>query len=389
MPQHFHPSNTINRPAPANRREPKPRPDTRPRSGPRPENLASRHDWPHPDWYHGNWHGHWDHPWNRWPYGWFNAGFAWETAATNPWSWGYWYYYNPYCTAPLFVDGATIDYSQPIAVAAPPEPLAGQAAADKASQLLDTARNVFLQGNYRAALRQADRAIAVNPNDPLPHEFRALACFALKQYNEAAAGAYAVLSAGPGWDWTTLSSFYLDVNIYALQLRALEQYVDAHRDQPDVRFLLAYHYLTCGHTDAAIQQLKAVVQLNPKDQLSAQLLASLTAPPGAEPAESDLPAAPAGPVAAASLVGDWQARQPDGAAILLRLTGDSTYAWRLTRQGQTQDHDGTYVLADNLLILKQGDAPAMVGEVTLLGNDRLNFKLANGNPNDPGLTFSR
>ena len=171
------------------------------------------------------------------------------------------------------MDGATIDYSQPIAAAVPPEPLADQtSAADEASQLLDAARDAFLQGDYRAALSQVNRAIARNPNDPLPHEFRCLVCFALKQYKEAAAGAYAVLSAGPGWDWTTLSSFYPDMDVYTQQLRALEQYIDAHPDQPDVRFLLAYHYLTCGHTDAAAQQLKAVVQLNPKDQLSAQLL---------------------------------------------------------------------------------------------------------------------
>ena len=365
-------------------------PTPRPRPGPRPDNLAPRQDWPRHDWYHGDWHGHWDHPWNRWPYGWFDAGAVWGVAAVTPWSWGYWPYYNPYCIAPVVIDGVTIDYSQPIAAAVPPEPLVGQGlAADEASQLLDAARDAFLRGNYPAALNQADRAIASNPADPLPHEFRCLACFALKQYKEAAAGAYAVLSAGPGWDWTTLSSFYPDVNIYAQQLRALEQYVKAHPDQPDVRFLLAYHYLTCGHTDAAAQQLKAVVQLNPKDQLSAQLLASLTAPQGAEPAEPGLPAAPARPVDAASLVGDWQARQPDGSTILLRLTGDSTYVWRFTRQGQTQDHSGTYALADNLLILKQGDAPAMVGQVTLLGDGRLNFKLANGNPNDPGLTFSK
>jgi hypothetical protein len=94
-------------------------------------------------------------------------------------------------------------------------------------------------------------------------------------------------------------------------------------------------------------------------------------------------------VDAASLVGDWQVRQPDGSTISLRLTGDSTYVWRFTRQGQTQDHSGTYTLADNMLILKQGNAPALAGQVTLLGDGRLNFKLANGNPADPGLTFSK
>ena len=54
--------------------------------------------------------------------------------------------------------------------------------------------------------------------------------------------------------------------------------MDAHPDEADVRFLLAYQYLTCGYNDAAARQLKAVVELNPKDRLSAQLLASLSAP---------------------------------------------------------------------------------------------------------------
>ena len=156
----------------------------------------------------------------------------------------------------------------------------------------------------------------------------------MKQYKEAAAGAYAVLSVGPGWDWTTLSSFYPDMDTYTLQLRALEQYVEAHRDQPDVRFLLAYHYLTCGYTDAAAQQLKAVVQLNPKDQLSAQLVASLTVPQGAEPAEAGVPPAPAKAVDAANLLGEWTAGQPDGSTVSLRLTGDSTYTWRFTRKAR-------------------------------------------------------
>ena len=100
----------------------------------------------------------------------------------------------------------------------------------------------------------------------------------MKNYKEAAAGAYAVLSVGPGWDWTTLSGFYSDVNLYTEQLRALEQYVGEHPDEADVRFLLAYQYLTCGYNDAAAKQLKAVVELNPKDRLSSQLLASLSAP---------------------------------------------------------------------------------------------------------------
>ncbi|MEN6448963.1 MAG: hypothetical protein ABFC96_00590, partial [Thermoguttaceae bacterium] len=308
---------------------------------------------------------------------------------TIPWTWGYSWYYNPYYVT-VGVGGG-FDYSQPIAAAAPTQAVPDQPSpADAAAQLLDSARDAFMQRNYRGALKQVNQAIAWTPNDPLLHEFRSLVCFALKQYKEAAAGAYAVLSAGPGWDWTTMSSFYADVRIYSQQLRELEQYVDAHRNEADVRFLLAYHYLTCGHTDAAAQQLKAAAQLNPKDQLSAQLLASLTAPAEAEPAQpAAAAAAPAKPVDAASLVGDWTAQQPDGSTISLSMTADSMYTWRFTRQGKTEEHAGPYALADDLLILKEGNAPAMVGQVTLLGDGRLNFKLANDNPSDPGLTFSR
>ncbi len=46
-------------------------------------------------------------------------------------------------------------------------------------------------------------------------------------------------------------------------------------------------------------------------------------------------------------------------------------------------------MADNLLILKEGNSPAMVGQVTLLPDNRFNFKLAGDNPSDPGLTFGK
>ena len=133
-----------------------------------------------------------------------------------------------------------------------------------------------MQGDYKAALAQVDQAIAQVPNDTVLHEFRGLVLFALGRYKEAAAADYAVLSAGPGWDWTTLSALYPDVEVYTAQLRALEQYAQSHPAASEAKFLLAENYLTCGYTDAAAAQLKAVVRLNPKDQLSAQLLKSLS-----------------------------------------------------------------------------------------------------------------
>ncbi len=116
--------------------------------------------------------------------------------------------------------------------------------------------------------------------------------FALGRYQEAAGIEYAVLSAGPGWDWTTLSSLYPNVDTYTKQLRALEEYRNQHPDDGAVRFLLASQYITCGYNDNAVTELKSVVKLNPKDQLSQQLIAGLTttAPPADQP-----PATPASP----------------------------------------------------------------------------------------------
>jgi tetratricopeptide (TPR) repeat protein len=216
------------------------------------------------------------------------------------------------------------------------------------------------------------------------------------RYKESAAAVYAVLAVGPGWDWTTLSSFYPNTDIYTAQLRALERY---HRQNPgmgDADFLLGYHYLTCGYLDEAIARFKAAVRLNPQDRLSAQLLASLTpsdaaAPAGdaAVPAAPAAPATPAAPVTAAGLAGSWTATRPGSAPIQLALRPDNTYTWDYSQENKPQSFQGSYSVADNLLILKQGTSPVMVGQVTPLGDGSFNFKLAGGSSSDPGLTFTR
>ena len=225
----------------------------------------------------------------------------------------------------------------------------------------------------------------------MPHEFRALILFATKQYKEAAATVYAVLSVGPGWDWATLSGFYPDVNVYTAQLRALEQYRNENLKSPEVRFLLAYQYMSCGHSDAAIAELKEVVRLSPKDQLSAQLLAALTQRQVGRQARAQLRRlpAPAKPVTAASLVGTWTASRPDGSSFALDVAKDGTYSWQYTQQGKSQTFSGAYTVADNLLILKEGGNPNMIGQIVLVSDNQFNFKLVGDNPADPGLTFSK
>ena len=89
-----------------------------------------------------------------------------------------------------------------------------------------------------------------------------------------------------------------------------------------------------------------------------------------------------------SLVGNWTATR-DSATIELALAGDGKFTWALDQNGKPQQVSGTYSVADNLLVLKQGANPMMVGQVAALAADRFNFKLAGDNPSDPGLTFVR
>jgi hypothetical protein len=95
------------------------------------------------------------------------------------------------------------------------------------------------------------------------------------------------------------------------------------------------------------------------------------------------------PVEASSIAGQWKATRSDGGTVSLNLSNDSKYAWKFDQKGKTREFDGNFSVADNLLILKKGDSPVMVGQVTMLDGGRFSFKLPGENPNDPGLTFGK
>jgi tetratricopeptide (TPR) repeat protein len=377
----------------------------------------------HGNWYNGRWSHHRNRSWSNGPsfwlglgyggyYGWgygggyYGSGYGrnygyggYYGAFALPWNFGYWNYYNPYYYEDTFpVGGPTIiNYSQPIIIARSSADSSGQrrgidsSAAEQAEQFLDGARDAFMQGDYQTALNQVDRSIALVPNDVVMHEFRGLVLFATRQYKQAAATIHAVLSAGPGWDWTTMSSLYPNVDVYTEQLRALERFRNENPKVAEARFLLAYHYTTGGYDVAAARELKAAAQLQPKDELSVQLLKALavtgdTVPAQPTPAPSQR-AAPAKPLDAASIIGNWKASRPDGSTFRLSLTKDGKFTWNFTREDKTQEFSGTYTVADNFLILKQSDDESMIGQITPLADNRFMFKLAGDNPNDPGLTF--
>ena len=109
------------------------------------------------------------------------------------------------------VPAYTYDYSQPIDTqsAPPPEEVANPAVAK-----FDFARAAFGTGDYAGALQLTDEALKVLQNDATLHEFRALVLFAVGKYDLAAGPLHAVLSVGPGWDWTTMAGLYPNIDVY-------------------------------------------------------------------------------------------------------------------------------------------------------------------------------
>ena len=186
----------------------------------------------HQGWANGYWHGYHDN--NNWGWGSFATGAA---AGVTAWAlgssfynWGYASYANPYyaeaaMAQPIVIEQTvvggepqtvtvpayTYDYSQPIDTQSAPPPAE---VADPAIAKFDSARAAFGSGDYAGALRLTDEALKVLPNDATLHEFRALVLFAVGKYDLAAGPLYAVLSVGPGWDWTTMAGLYPDIDVY-------------------------------------------------------------------------------------------------------------------------------------------------------------------------------
>jgi uncharacterized protein (TIGR03066 family) len=253
----------------------------------------------------------------------------------------------------------------------------------------EMARQAFFRGDYPGALAATNKALAAMPNDPIIHEFRALVQFAQGKYQEAAAGLYSVLTVGPGWDWTTLSSLYPSIDIYTKQLRALEDYIRQRPQATDARFVLAYHYLTTNNKDAATGQLKELNKQSPQDPLIAQLLmmtagpeALGVAPPAEDTAVPDVPAVPA-----ADLVGNWTAKGERNTKFAMELSKDGNFSWTYTEKGKPQTVKGVYAVDGNVLAMEPESGGVMLAEVTQPKSGGFDFKMLGAPPGDKGLKF--
>jgi tetratricopeptide (TPR) repeat protein len=372
----------------------------------------SREDWQnwaggnYGSWYNGAWAGGW-YPGAGWGYMWNNYPVA---AALGVTSWGinrlsYAFgmggYANPYCDDGG--GGGGYDYSEPVAQyqpAAETQPAATTETGATATALppgvsaegmalFDQSRAAFATGDYKQALDLCNQALKTMPNDAVLHEFRSLVLFALKNYRESAAAAYAVLSAGPGWDWTTLSGLYGNVADYTTQLRQLESFARENPKSSDAHFLLAYHYLTTGHPDAAQKQLREVDKLTPNDRLVRQLL-------GVSSAADEKPAIPTPKpplegdqlLKAEQLVGVWTAAGSGGSKFQLTLDKESSFSWKFTSGSKSDEIKGVFAVEQNNLALEVDDGSVLLADIALTGN-QLRFKVVGSESSDQGLKFSR
>ena len=382
------------------------------------QNYHDRHSWQHYGWHHGHhWYpgvrgDYWKHMFNNYPVA---SAFHWTRRIVNRTAWriGYWGYTNPYYvsgTTYATSGGEAYSYAEPLIVdetaevASPtedPAPAAESATVEyppgvttEGMNAFDAARDAFYKGDSETALKKVEECLQEMPNDAVVHEFRSLVLFSLGKFDEAAATTYAVLAVGPGWDWTTLSSLYSNVDDYTTQFRALEKH--AHNDPRDsaAQFLLAYHYASAGYDDAAADQYRRVLKLTPNNEVALDQLSQIEGPEAiAEytklPDNSDAESQAQSPaVDAKVLVGDWKAAT-GGSAFNMSLTDDGGFVWGFTSDGKTEKVAGVYALDGNVLAVELDSGDTLAAEITVNDSKSIDFKLITYRADEQPLKFIR
>jgi tetratricopeptide (TPR) repeat protein len=314
---------------------------------------------------------------------------TWWEANSLGYQFGYSDYSNPYYIESMpayYTEPIVTVPTEPIQVTAPVVAVPSSVSSDGVSKF-DQARAAFLEGQYDAALRLTDAAVAPMRHDAVFHEFRSLVLFALQRYAESAATIHPVLDVGPGWDWKTLSSLYPSVDAYTNQLRALESARDKDPKVAELHFLLGYHYLTSGYPDQAVSEFRRAHEQRPNDSVAAALVATLS-PRDAQPAQVPQGGTPKA-VPSDSIVGTWTAPGKGKASYSLSLRKDGSFTWGFTKDARKQEVTGVHTLEDNVLAMEPDSGGVLLAELTRKEPDTLHFKMIGGASNDPGLEFRR
>jgi uncharacterized protein (TIGR03066 family) len=348
--------------------------------------FADHYPW-HSGWYAGyapGYWGSWDYLWDQYPVA-SAIGLTWWGVNSIANQFGYSDYYNPY-----YADSAPYNYAEPIftePITVATQENSGLPAGVSSDVLktFDQARVAFFDGDYQNALKLADETLTKLPHDAAAHEFRALVLFALQRYSDAAAAINAVLAAGPGWDAKTLLSLYPNVDTYTAQLRALEAYRNQNLMAADIRFLVGYHYLSGGYPKEALDEFKSALALQPKDSVSAALVASLA--PRDAPASTTVADAAPKSIPSDSLVGEWTAAGKKDSKYTMNLQKDGGFTWAFTRGVRKQEVKGVYTVEGNVLALEPDTGGVLLAELTVKQPGTVHFKMIGDAANNPGLEF--
>jgi tetratricopeptide (TPR) repeat protein len=361
---------------------------------------------------HGWHHGHWNYGWNRHYYRrhwWYDdddndfaSGFMWGIGVWSIgnliYNMGYQTYRNPYPAPPVEYyapsggSKSAISYTEPVSVVAAEIPTGDDSTAQisetKSEEALERSRASFVQGDYLAASKAIDEALAHTPGDVTLHEFRALVFFALGKYSDAAGVLNSALASGPGWSWDTMIGFYNGSEAYNEQLRKLETYVKGAPDKADARFLLGYHYMVCGHMDKSNEQFAKASELQPADSISRQLreLTADSIPDSGDASDLEAPVKPA-PVPPEKLTGTWVSDRGADGKVTFTMTEAGDYTWAFMNGGQSSEMKGTYGLNDKGLLVLSTEDSQLVSAIEMKEDKKLHFMLVGAPDGDPGLDF--
>src|SRR5262249_19854071 len=170
-------------------------------------------------------------------------------------------------------------------------------------------------------------------------------------------------------------------------LRELEAARQNDPKKAEVQFLLGYHYLTCGHSEAALKAFRQAAELQPKDAVASALVATLS-PRDAQPAVASAAAVPK-PVPADNVVGAWTAAGPGSASYSMTLRKDGTFKWAFSRGARKQEAKGVYTTEGNILAMEPDTGGVLLAELTVKEPDGLHFKMVGNAKDDAGLDFRR
>src|SRR5262249_1757487 len=160
---------------------------------------------------------------------------------------------------------------------------------------------------------------------------------------------------------------YPSVDVYQAQLRALEAARNANPKAADARFLLGYHYLTCGYADQAVTEFRRTLELQPRDPVASSLVATLSPRDEKEEKAPAREAPPAGPPD--SIVASWTAPGKGKGKYSMDLRKDGSFTWGFMRGTKKQEVEGVYTLEDNVLAMEPDSGGTMLAELSVKGPD--------------------